>query len=251
MIRIKVGKSIMLNETTLLNRLRISIGSKLFEAIPIEWYLNILRTKTLYLWSSYYPKLVKGIKITQSCGIPTIDPSTGMQNFHRYIIPKFNPEDEYIGIEKYTFNGQGFNQVYTGFRSPMADAALAKVRALQPIPEVRWSCEFEAPNFCEVYPYRQNHIDFTLIMQRMIRLGEIPFGYHETFIKLFIVDIKDAIYHEFPAARKSGVLNGVEIDTDIESWGDMESTRESIIKDELDDDWCLDPSRFETMLSQS
>ena len=31
----------------------------------------------------------------------------------------------------------------------------------------------------------------------------------------------------------------------------MESTRESIIKDELDDDWYLDPSRFETMLSQS
>jgi len=239
----------MLNETVLLNNLRIALGSKLFEALPIEWYLNILDTKTLYLWSSFYPKLVKGIRITQNCAIPTIDPSTGQQNYHRYVIPKFNQGDEYIGIEKYVFNGQGFNQVYTGFRSPLADAALSKIRALQPIPEVRWRCEFEAPNFCEVYPYRQNHIDFTLIMQRMTRLGEIPFGYHEHFINLFVCDVKMAMYREFPAARESGVLNGVEISTDISNFND-DSERKSII-DELKDDWYLDPSRFETMLSQS
>lgn len=241
----------MLNETTLLNNLRIALGSKLFECLPPSFYLNILHTKTLYLWSSFYPKLVKGIKMTQATAIPTIDPATGMQNYHRYIIPKYNnSDDEYIGIEKYIFNGQGFNQVYTGFRSPLADAALAKVRSLQPIPEVRWRCEFEAPNFCEVYPYRQNHIDFTLIMQRMTRMGEIPFGYHETFINLFIADVKLAIYREFPAARENGVLNGVEIQTDISSFNEAESDRKDIIST-LNDDWYLDPSRFETMLSQS
>lgn len=240
----------MLNETTLLNNLRIALGSKLFEAIPINWYLNILHTKTLYLWSSFYPKLVKGVKITAACAIPTIDPATGMQNFHRYCIPRYSNEDEYIGIEKYIFNGQGFNQVYTGFRSPMADAALKKIQSLQPIPEVRYRCEFEAPNFCEVYPYRQNHIDFVLIMQRMTRMGEIPFGYHEAFINLFVTDVKAAIYHEFPAARKSGVLNGVDIDTDIESFSDAENERKTIMSD-LNDDYYLDPSRFETMLSQS
>lgn len=241
----------MLNETVLLNRLRIALGSRLFEAIDMDWYIDILHTKTLYLWSSFYPKLVKGIKITQACAIPTIDPSTGLQNFHRYRIPVYNPTDEYIGIEKYIFNGQGFDQVYTGFRSPMADAALSKVRSLQPIPTVRWRAEFEAPNFCEVYPYRQNHIDFALIMQRMTRLSEIPFGYHETFIKLFIIDVKDAIYHEFPSLHENGTLNGVDINTDISSFSNAESDRENLIREDLNNDWYLDPSRFETMLSQS
>jgi hypothetical protein len=240
----------MLNETTLLNNLRIELGSKLFECLPLEWYINILHTRTLYLWSSYYPKLIKGIKITQSCAIPTIDPGTGQQNYHRYIIPKYNPEDEYIGIEKYIFNGQGWGNVYTGFRSPLADAAFAKVRSLQNIPEVRWRAEFEAPNFCEVYPYRQNHVDFSLIMQRMTRLNEIAFGYHESFIQLFVADVKYAIYREFPAARETGVLNGVEINTDINEFSSAKDERKEIMS-ELKDDYILDPSRFETILSQS
>lgn len=241
----------MLNETFLLENLRIALGSKLFECIEPKWYINILNIKTKYLWSQYYPKLVKGIKITQACAIPTFDPANNIQEFHRYIIPKYNMEDEYIGIEKFYFNGQGYDQVYSGFNSPMADAAMAKIRSLQPIPTVRWRCEFEAPNFCEVYPYRRNHLDFVLTMQRLIRLPEIQMGYHEHFINLFIADVKKAIYKEFPAARESGVLNGVEINADISNFdSEGDSERKEVIS-ELKEDYFLDPSRFESFLSQS
>ena len=241
----------MLNETFLLENLRIALGSKLFECIEPKWYINILNVKTLYLWSQFYPKLVKGVKITEANAIPTYDPINNIQEFHRYRIPKFNLEDQYIGIEKFMFNGQGYNQVYSGFNSPLADAAMSKIRALQPIPEVRWRCEFEAPDFCEVYPYRRNHLDFVLTMQRLIRMSEIPMGYHEHLINLFIADVKGAIYHEFPAARESGVLNGVEINTNISSFeSDSQSERKDIIS-ELKEDYFLDPSRFESFLSQS
>lgn len=239
------------NETYLLNRLQLALGSKLFGCLPLEYYINILKIKTLYTWASYYPKLCRGIKITANCAIPTIDPVTGLQEYHKYKIPKFNPEDEYCNIERSYFNGQGFDQVYSGFNSPLADAALSKIRSLQPIPSVRWTATFEPPDFCEVYPYRRNHIDFTLVMQRLPRLSEIAFGYQETFIKLFILDVKDAIYHEFPAARESGVLNGVEINTNINDFSSAEGDRESLINDTLNNDWYLDPSRFETMLGQS
>lgn len=238
----------MLNETFLLNNLRLALGSKLFEALPPEYYINILHIKTLYLWSSYYPSLVKGIRIKQENAVPTFDPINGVQEFHKYIIPKLDNSDdcEYIGIEAYYFPGQNYSQIYTGFSSPLADAALGKIRALQPTSGVIYRAEFEAPNFCEVYPYRRSHIDFTLTMQRMKRLSEIDFGYHEIFIRLFIADVKDAIYHEFPAARENGVLNGVEINTDISSFSNAESDRKDII-DELKNDYYLDPSRFEAM----
>ena len=239
----------MLNETFLLNNLRIKLGSKLFEALPPEYYIDILKTRTLYLWSSYYPSLVKGIKITAECAVPTIDPINGIQEYHKYIIPKIDNSDEYIGIESYNFPGQGYNQLYAGFGSILADAALSKVRSLQATPTVIYRAEFEAPNFCEVYPYRRNHIDFSLIMQRMKRLSEIAIGYQESFINLFVLDVKDAIYHEFPAARENGVLNGVEINTDISSFSNAESERKEII-DELKNDYYLDPSRFETILRQ-
>lgn len=240
----------MLNETFLLNNLRIKLGSKLFEALPPEYYINILKTRTLYLWSSYYPSLVKNIKITQNCAVPTLDPINGIQEYHKYIIPKINAEDEYLGIESYLFPGQNYDQIYSGFGSVMADAALSKIRSLQTTPAVIYRAEFEAPNFCEVYPYRRNHIDFSLTMQRMKRLSEIAFGYHDIFINLFVADVKDAIYHEFPAARENGVLNGVEINTDISNFSSAEGDRKDII-DELKNDYYLDPSRFETMLSQS
>lgn len=240
----------MLNETTLLRHLQRKIGSKLFNALEIDYFIDILSEETLVTWSTYYPKLIRGVKITQSCAIPTFDPINNTQEYHKYIIPKLNPEDEYIGIEKYYFNGQGYDQVYAGFNGPLADAAISKVRSILPIPSVRWSCEFEAPNFCDVYPYRRNHQDFVLVMQRKVRLSEIPSGLHDIFKKLFVLDVKDAIYNEFPAARESGVLNGVEINTNISDFSNAASDREAILE-KLDDDWYKNPDRFETMLAQS
>ena len=239
----------MLNETTLLNHLRRRIGIQLFNALGIDYFLEILNEETLPVWSTYYPKLIKGIKITSACAIPTYDPINNVQEYHRYKIPKLNPEDEYIGIEKFIFNGQGYEQAYSGFNGPLADAAISKVRSILPIPAVRWHAEFEAPDFCEVYPYRRTHQDFVLIMQRKVKLSEIPAGLHEIFRKLFTLDVKATIYADFPAARESGVLNGVEINTTISEFSNAESDRESVLQI-LDDDYYKNPARFETFLSQ-
>ena len=240
----------MLNETTLLRHLQRKIGSKLFNALDIDYFIDILNEETLVTWSTYYPKLIRGVKITQSCAIPTYDPINNVQEYHKYVIPKLNFEDEYINIEKWFFNGQGMSQIYAGFNGPLADAAISKVRSILPIPDVKWRCEFEAPNFCYVYPHRRTHQDFVLIMQRKVRLSEIPSGLHEYFKKLFVLDVKDAIYNEFPAARESGVLNGVEINTNISDFSNASSDRDSLLE-VLNDDWYKSPDRFETMLSQS
>lgn len=239
----------MLNETTLLNHLRRRIGSQLFNALDIDYFLEILNEETLSTWSTYYPKLVKGIKITSACAIPTFDPINNCQEYHKYKIPKLNPEDEYIGIEKFIFNGQGYEQAYAGFNGPLADAAISKVRSILPIPAVRWKAEFEAPDFVEVYPYRRSHQDFVLIMQRKVRLSEIPAGLHGIFKKLFVLDVKATIFADFPAARESGVLNGVEINTTISEFSNAESDREAVLQI-LDDDYYKNPDRFETFFSQ-
>lgn len=239
----------MLNETTLLRHLQRQLGSKLFDALDIDYFMDILNEETLITWSTYYPKLIRGVKITQACAIPTFDPINNVQEYHKYKIPKFNPEDEYIGIEKFIFNGQGYEQAYAGFNGPLADAAISKVRSLLPIPAVRWRAEFESPDFCDVYPYRRVHQDFVLIMQRKVRLSEIPSGLWELFKKLYVADVKIAIYNEFPAARDSGVLNGIEINTNISEFSNANSDRDTYIE-KMDGDYYKNPDRFETFLSQ-
>ena len=240
----------MINETTLLRHLQRSIGSRLFSALDVNYFLDILNEDTLYTWSSYYPKLVRGIKITQACAIPTYDPINNQQEYHRYRIPKLNFEDEYVGIEKWMFNGQGYEQAYAGFNGPLADAAISRVRSLLPIPAVRWRCTFEAPDFVDVYPYRRSHQDFVLIMQRKVRLNEIPIGLQEYFKRLFVLDVKRALYNEFPAARESGTINGIEVNTTISDFSSADSDRTSLLET-FDGDWMTNPDRFEALTSQS
>lgn len=234
------------NETYLLRQLQYALGSKLFNCFDQEYFIDILKMKTLVLYSTYYPKLIRGVRITKDCAIPTIDPKTGMTNYYRYKIPKFDPEDEYIGIERWIFNGQGYEQAAAGMGGIAADAIYSKIRSMLPIPPVRWRATFEAPDFCEVFPYRVNHDDFVLVMQRLVRLTEIPSGLWESFTELFIADVKLAIYNEFPAARNSGVLNGVEIDTNISEFSNAESKRDEI-KELFNKNYCLNPDRFEAL----
>lgn len=239
-----------LNETTLLNHLSRRIGSKLFSCINPDEYIEVLRDETLTTWSTYYPKIIKGIKITMSNAIPTYDPQNNLQEYHRYRIPKFNAEDEYIGIESFHFVGDGWEQAMVGNATPLMGAIWGKIRSLQPVPPIRWTCNFEAPDFVEVFPYRKSHVNFVLDMQRLTRLNEIPSGLWETFKKLYVLDVKSYIYHEYPSARDNGVINGVEIQTDISEFSNAESDRDSLLNDTLDNDWFLEPSRFAALNKQ-
>lgn len=234
------------NETYLLRQLQYALGSKLYNCFEPEYFIDILNSTTLVLYSTYFPKLIRGVRITRDCAIPTIDPKTGMTNYYRYKIPKFDPNDEYIGIERWIFNGQGYEQTAAGMGGIAADAVYSKIRSMLPIPPVRWRATFEAPDFCEVFPYRTAHDDFVLVMQRLVRLTEIPSGLWESVKKLFICDVKLAIYNEFPAARNSGVLNGVEIDTNISEFSGEESKRDEIIEI-FNREWARNPDRFESL----
>ena len=211
--------------------------------------MDILNEESLETFSSYYPKLVKAVKINKECGIPTFDPQTGAQMYHRYKIPKLNPEDDYIGIERFIFQGQGYENVFSGFNSPLADAAFSKIRSLQPVPPIRYVATFEAPDFCLVNPFRQSHTDFTLVMQRKTKLNEIPNGLQEYFLRLYTLDCKLALYNEFPNARDSGTINGVEVNTSLADYSNAESDRVQLL-DVFEEDFQTNPDRFEAIFDQ-
>lgn len=239
-----------MNETLLLRRLQRRIGSKLYNCVDEQFFMDVLNEETLETFSSYYPKLVRGIRITAADAIPTYDPQTGVTEYHRYVIPKLNPDsDEYIGIEQFLFPGQGFEQTMTGFNQPLVDAAFAKIRSLEPIPPIRYTCTFEEPNFCLISPYRRNHVDFTLVMQRKIKLSEIPNGLEEYFLRLFTFDCKLALYNEFPAARESGVINGIEVNTTLSDFSNAAADREALL-DIFEEDYYKNPDRFGAFFDQ-
>ena len=239
-----------LNETLLLRRLQRRIGSKLYSCVDEQFFLDVLNEETLETFSSYYPKIVRGIRITAANAIPTYDPINGVEEFHRYIIPKLNIEDTYLAIEQFIFPGQGYEQVMTGFNNPMVDAAFAKVRNLQPIPPVKYTCSFESPHFCLVSPYRRNHTDFVLNMQRKVRLNEIPNGLEEYFLRLFVLDCKLALYNEFPSARDSGVINGIEVNTNLSDFSSAQSDREQLIDSVFEEDYYKNPERYGAFFDQ-
>ena len=244
------GGYIMFNETTLLRRLSRRIGRKLFECLDEEYFLDILNEETLVTFSTFYPKIVRGIRITASNAIPVYDPITGIQQYQKYWIPTLNPEDEYLDIEQYFFIGQGLEQSLIGANPPLLEGLFSKLTSLQPQAPVKWSVTFESPNFCEIHPFRRNHVDFVLNMQRKVRLNEIPSGLWEYFLKLFVLDVKWTIYNDYPNARDSGIINGIEIDTKIGEFSSAESDRESLL-DTLNKDFALNPDRFDAAFCQS
>jgi hypothetical protein len=237
------------NETLVLRKLQRRIGSKIFGAIEIDFFIDILYEETIDTFSSYYPKLVKGIKITRQNAIPTYDPVNHIQQFHRYKIPKYSDDIEYIGIEQCIMQDQGFENVFTGLNPPLLDAAFNKIRSLTPYPVISYTTTFEAPDFFIVSPYRANHTDFVLIMQRKIRLSEIAMGLQEYFMRLFTYDCKLAIYNEFPSARESGTINGIEVNTSISDFNGASSDREALLE-VFEGDYYTNPDRMAAIFSQ-
>jgi hypothetical protein len=244
-----IGVIMAFNETMLLRKLQRRLGSKLYQSVDTQFFIDILHEETLDTFSSYYPKLVKGVKITESCAIPTYDAENRLQRFHRYKIPRYSQDIEYIGIEQCLMQDQGFENVFMGLNPPLADAAFNKIRSLLPFPVIRYTTTFEEPDFCLVSPYRSNHLDFVLIMQRKTKLQEIPMGLQEYFTRLYTFDCKLAIYNEFPAARDSGTINGIEVNTSISDFNNAAADREALLEI-FETDYHTNPERFSAMFSQ-
>lgn len=238
-----------MNRTSILNALRRRLGSKIFNCFDLSYFQEILDEESLVTFSQYYPKIIRGICIDSSCAIPTYDPKTGITQYHRYKIPKLNPNDEYIDIETYYFSGDGWVNTFGSMYPNITQAAFNKVVSVMAMPLQSYTCSFESPYYALVYPYRTTHIDFTLSMQRKIRLEEIPNGMQEYFIRLFTLDCKAAIYNDNPAARESGTINGVDIGSAISDWGNTEGDRDSLLE-MFSEDFQTNPERFDAIFAQ-
>ena len=77
--------------------LKDELGEVIYNTQRPSFYEDILHKKTLLYWSTMFPKIVKGIQITQNNAIPIKHPQTGITCLSgMYKVPKFNPNDEYI-----------------------------------------------------------------------------------------------------------------------------------------------------------
>jgi hypothetical protein len=78
---------------------------------------------------------------------------------------------------------------------------------------------------------------------------EIPMGLQEYFMRLFTYDCKLAIYNEFPSARDSGTINGIEVNTSISDFNSASSDREALLEI-FEGDYYTNPDRFAALVSQ-
>lgn len=238
----------MLNETMVLRRLQRSLGSDIYSAFDTQWYLDILEEETLITFSTYYPFQITGVAIRSEYGIPSIHPQTGQKAVYKYKIPKESPDDVYIGIEWSYFPGNhNEGSTYSGMNPILTDAMYQNLRSYLPIPPLRFVAKFEPPDICVVDPIPLSHVDFTLIMNRVRKLHEIPLNFKEIFLKLFTYDVKDAIYNEIKSARDSGIYNGIEVNTYISDFSTASSDRDTLIE-LLEEKYAFEPARYATLM---
>jgi len=238
----------MLTETILLRRLQRSLGSDIYGAFDTQWFIDILEEESLITFSTYYPFQVTGVAIRKEDGIPSLHPQTGQEAIYKYRIPKETPTDEYIGIEWSYFPGNhNEGGTFSGLNPILTDAMYQNLRSYLPIPPLRFVAKFEPPDLCVVEPPPLVHVEFTLIMNRVRRLHEIPLNFKEIFLKLYTFDVKDAIYNEIKSARDSGTYNGIEINTYISDFSTAASDRDTLLE-LLEEKYAFEPSRYATML---
>lgn len=201
--------------------LKDELGEVIYNTQRPSFYEDILHKKTLLYWSTMFPKIVKGIQITQNNAIPIKHPQTGITCLSgMYKVPKFNPNDEYINYEQVRYNGNlVMNQASSSL--PVMNGMLNQVSSMLPNSQyfgvVRYSFDFIAPDILTIDPIPMKHLDFSLDMQRYVRLTEIPDYYFEDFKNLFLADCKISLYKKYlPIAKSSNpTYQGLEITTEI------------------------------------
>lgn len=238
----------MLNETMLLNNLKLALGDDLFDGLDPEWLIHIMETRTQNSFSILYPKIVKGILIQEKHRIKSVHPQTGQEAYYQYLIPN-EAEGRYafINIENYYFPGNFMNDRYTGMMPMLTDTMAGALRSLSPTPVIRTSVTFEPPNIAVLDPIPKVHRDFSLNMQRVRALSEFPLFFFEMFLDLYTADVKSAIYNKFKNARDGATIGGVEVKTFIDEYSSAESDRKELIAT-YRKDYFKNPERFEAIL---
>lgn len=242
---VKLG--VMLTETGLLTSLRDEIGDIVFEAFNAEFYMNILHNKSLNLYSSYYPLILKGILIQEKDAVPEINPINGKKAIFKYIVPNFNPTVyTYIDIYDYHFAINDTHDVYfPRIAQPNMSVAtlLDQMTSLLPHVSSLYNVRFEFPHFVVVDPIPLRHMDFSVDMKCRKNLNQIDHGLHEMFSRLFVCDCKIAIKNRLPNLMNNNVFAGVEIENIISKWEDAENERKEIIEF-FEADWGKDVSNM-------
>lgn len=244
----------MVTMNLLLFHLKDELGEVIYNTQLPKYYEDILHNKTLLYWSTMFPKIVKGILIKQEHGVPMKHPQTGVLcTSGMYKIPKFNPNDEYINYEQVFYPGNlVMNQASSNL--PTMNGMLEQVSSLLPNSEffgkVRYSFSFMAPDFLTIDPIPMKHLDFSINMQRMVRLNEVPVYYFEDFKNLFLADVKMSLYKKYLPIAKSNnpVYQGLEITTEIiADLNEGKDERKELIE-KFEKNYWRDPSRYGSLL---
>ena len=245
----------MVTMNLLLFHLKDELGEVIYNTQKPSFYEDILNKKTLLYWSTLFPKIVKGIQITQNDAIPMKNPQTGITCLSgMYKVPKFNPNDEYINYEQIFYPGNlVLNQASSNV--PALNGLLNQVSNLLPNSQYfgvdRYSFGFMAPDILTIDPIPMKHLDFSLNMQRMVRLTEVPTYYFEDFKNLFLADCKMSLYKKYlPIAKSSNpTYQGLEITTEIiADLSEGKDERKELIE-KFEKNYWKDPTRFGSLLN--
>jgi hypothetical protein len=240
----------MITESMVLYRLRIELGTDIFKVFPPEYFLDIINNETLYTWSHYYPQIIRGIYITKDSAIQSIHPQTGRSCIYKYKIPKETEDDTFIGIEEaFLPHNATLNQTFSNL--PIMNSVLALTNpALPNAPyynSIRYSALFAPPDIVYLDPIpSMGHLDFSLNMQRLCKLYEIPLYFRELFLQLCTCDIKIALFNEFKNLRDgSANYQGLEVNSYIGEFGEAKGERKELLE-AFRKDFFKNPIRFST-----
>ena len=232
--------------------LKIELGEVLYQTVSPQFFLDIVERKTLPTWSVWFPKIIRGISITQRNAIPIKHPQNGRISYsYMYKVPKFDPKDEYISFEQ-VFYGANLVMNQAASNNPTMNNILGLVSDKIPNSQyygiVRYSFSFTPPDILTIDPPPMSHMDFSVNMQRKLRLNEVPIYYRDEFLALVIADCKYALFNKFKHLKNGSTYQGLEINTDLLS--DLQSgkdERKELVEDFRKNYW-KDPSRFSAIM---
>lgn len=242
----------MITENVVLMELRLGLGDIMFDTQPSDYYIEIIKKKTLHTWSKWFPKIVKRILITADCGIEVKHPQTGaITRTYMYRVPKEDPSDEYINYEFVYHPGNlVLNQASSNL--PITNGLLGMVSSALPnnqyFGKIRYSFGFISPDIITVEPILMKHMDFTVNMQRLCRIKEIPEYYRDEFIELCLADVSYALYNKYKHLKNGASFQGLEINVDmISDLKEIADTRKELIE-KFNANYFKNPDRFESIM---
>lgn len=237
----------MITETSILEELEDELG-EIFPAFPANFYLKIVKRRSLRTFSTYYPKIVRGIYITENEHIPT-DIDDTLRPYVKYRIPKADPDAPFIGIEIFyhplnpvhnTVNEQGGGTF--GHIAAKATSSMHQENVLI-------NGVFQGPDIIELTPPTSAHIDFTVDMLRKLKLHEVPYSRIEDFYDLVGYDVKRTIYNKY-RSKLENAYRGQELKSALSEYGDANGERRELIE-KFENDYYKNPERFASMLTYS